>query len=152
MIKLPFTKTGDLKIFEFIKITLIISLFVVGISMIFTKSLGVITLTPVTLSITYTMFVAQLFISAYQILKDIYNLVKKYVIKIVIDTCQEIKFNFKNNTIEYKEEILPVHKKHIRLSVIRCWYFFLSKKEENIERRITWQNLLNALLKNTKPF
>ncbi|XFA98575.1 hypothetical protein ACAG96_06840 [Candidatus Izemoplasma sp. B36] len=120
MIKLPFTKTGDLKIFEFIKITLIISLFVVGISMIFTKSLGVITLTPVTLSITYAMFVAQLFISAYQILKDIYNLVKKYVIKIIFDTYQEIKIIFKSNTVEYKEEILPVHKKHIRLSVIRC--------------------------------
>ena len=120
MIKLPFTKTGDLKIFEFVKITLIISIFVVGISIIFDKTLALVSLNPTTFSFALALFVFQLFVSAYQILKDIYNLVKKYVIKIIIDTYQEIKINFKNNTIDYKEEILPVYKKHIRLSVIRC--------------------------------
>ena len=120
MIKLPFTKTGDLKIFEFVKITLIISIFVIGISIIFDKTLVLLVFTPTTFSIALTLFVVQLFTSAYQILKDIYNLVKKYIIKIVIDTYQDIKINYKNHTVDDKEEILPVYKKHIRLSVIRC--------------------------------
>lgn len=120
MSRLLFTREGDIKVFEFLKIALVIVFFVIGLSILFDHTMTIIRLSSHTIVISTILFISQLIISGYKILKDIHHMIKQIIIKIVFLSHENINLDIQKQNYFVEKTYIYTYRKYLRLSVIRC--------------------------------
>lgn len=121
-----FNQKGELNKFQFLKIVLIISFFVVGISKLFISQPSISNASTTSIAILITLIVIEAIIFAYSFYQELTNLIQSYIVKtiktsyiinLVMDKTKELKVHW--------EEKLPLNISNIKFSVFRCWYFLV---------------------------